>query len=57
MAYKVMKRIIERGDYDKEDVLNKLDTYYATGRLNTEQYEELVALVNGTPTGEESEGE
>ena len=57
MAYKLMKRIIERGGYDKDDVLDKLDTYYATGRLTTEQYEELVAMVNPPAAQGESEGE
>ena len=49
-AYKLMKRIIERdraaGTLDKEAVMEKLDTFYAAGRLTKEQYEELVALVN-----------
>jgi len=45
MAYKLMKRIIERGGYDKADVLDKLDTFYAAGRLTKAEYEELVALV------------
>lgn len=46
MAYKLMKRIIERGDYDAFDVLDKLDTFYAAGRMTKEQYEELLAMVN-----------
>ena len=56
MAYKLMKRIIERGGYDKADVMDKLDTYYASGRLPKPQYEELMALVNPQPDPE-SEGE
>lgn len=46
MAYKLMKRIIERGGYDKSDVMDKLDTFYAAGRLTTAEYEELMAIVN-----------
>ena len=58
MAYRLMKRIIERGGYDKADVMDKLDTYYASGRLTKEQYEELMAMVNPQPDPEpESEGE
>ena len=58
MAYKLMKRIIERGGYDAADVMDKLDTYYASGRLTKEQYKELMALVNPQPAPEpESEGE
>ena len=47
MAYKLMKRIIERGGYDRDDVLNKLDTFLAADRITTEQYEELIALMGG----------
>lgn len=46
MAYKLMKRIIERGDYDKEDVLEKLDAFLASDRITIAEYEELVAMVN-----------
>lgn len=46
MAYNLMKRIIMRGGYDKDDVLDKLDAFLAAGRITTEQYQELVALVN-----------
>jgi len=45
MAYKLMKRIIERGDYDKEAVMDKLDAFLATDRLTTDQYKELAGLV------------
>lgn len=57
MAYRLMKRIIERGGYEKADVMDKLDTYYATGRLTREQYEELMGMVNPQPAANESEGE
>ena len=56
MAYKLMKRIIERGDYDKADVIDKLDTFYAAGRMSKTEYEELMGLVNPQAT-DESEGE
>ncbi|MBQ8708531.1 MAG: hypothetical protein IJ523_10630 [Succinivibrionaceae bacterium] len=46
MAYNLMKRIIERGDYDKAAVMDKLDAFLAADRLTTEQYQELVALMN-----------
>lgn len=47
LAYKLMKRIIDRGNYDKTDVLNKLDAYLSVDRITTEEYNELVALVEG----------
>lgn len=48
LAYKLMKRIIERGDYDREDVMNKLDAYLAADRITLEEYNELMAIVEGT---------
>ena len=45
MAYKLMKRIIERGGYDREDVQNKLDAFLAAGRLTVAEYQELVAML------------
>ncbi len=46
MAYNLMKRIIERGDYDKAAVMDKLDAFLAADRITVEQYQELVALMN-----------
>lgn len=45
MAYKLMKRIIERGDYDREITMNKLDAFLAADRLTAAQYQELVAMI------------
>lgn len=41
MVYNVMKRIIEKGNYDPVDMQTKLDVYFAYGRITQEQYEEL----------------
>ncbi len=50
MAYNLMKRIIERdkkaGTLDKAAIMDKLDAFLAADRLTTEEYQELVALVN-----------
>ena len=46
MAYNLMKRIIMRGGYDKDDVMDKLDAFLAADRITTEQYQELVAMMN-----------
>ena len=56
MAYKLMKRIIERGGYDLDDVMEKLDTFYAAGRMTKEQYTELMGMINTVP-GTDGEGE
>ena len=45
MAYNLMKRIIKRGDYDKNNVMEKLDTYLAGDRITVKQYKELVAML------------
>ena len=45
MVYKLMKRILERGNYDKADMQKKLDTYFAFNRITQEQYEELSAFM------------
>ena len=47
MAYNLMKRIILRGGYDKNDVMDKLDAFLAADRITTAQYQELVELMNG----------
>ena len=52
MAYKLMKRIIERGGYDREDVLDKLDAFLAADRLTVAQYEELVTMIGGEDDAE-----
>lgn len=44
--YHMLKRIIEKGNYDAEDILNKLDTYYLVGRLTDDQYLELMFMVS-----------
>lgn len=45
MAYKLMKVIILRGDYDKQDIMDKLDAYLAFSRITLEEYDELAGMV------------
>lgn len=45
MAYKLMKRIIERGGYDRTETMDKLDAFLAADRMTAEQYKELVAMM------------
>ena len=52
MAYKLMKRIILRGGYDKNNVMDKLDAFLAADRITTAQYQELVKLMNGGSANE-----
>ena len=46
MAYRLMKRIITRGDYDRDEVMNKLDAFLAADRITAEQYKELTAMMD-----------
>lgn len=46
MAYKLMKRIITRGGYDRDEVMNKLDAFLAADHITAEQYKELMAMMD-----------
>ena len=58
MTYKLLKRIISRGNYDKESMMQKLDVFLLADRITTEEYQELVELMNtaGTDSGTEDGG-
>ncbi len=45
MLYRTLKRVIERGEYDRDEMELKLDIFYAAGKLTTAQYEELIAML------------
>lgn len=45
MTYKVAKMMITNGNYDKEDMLKKLDVFLLGNRITQEQYNELVGLM------------
>ncbi len=46
-TYTLCKRVIERKTYKTvEDMQISLDVFYAGGRLNTAEYEELTDLLN-----------
>lgn len=47
MAYKLMKIVILRGGYDKQEIMSKLDAYLAFGRITSAEYRELAEMVNG----------
>ena len=51
MTYKLMKRIIQKGGYDRESILMKLDVFLMADRITPEEYQELVELM-----GEENDG-
>lgn len=47
MTYKLMKRIIQKGGYDRESTMLKLDVFLMADRITAEEYQELVELMGG----------
>ena len=46
MIYTLLKRMITTGNYEKDDMQNKLDVFFAVNRITEEQYLELTELIN-----------
>lgn len=47
MTYKLMKRIIEKGGWDREATMLKLDVFLMADRITAEEYQELVEMMEG----------
>lgn len=45
--YNICKKMILNGNYEKEDMMNKLDIYLLKNRITEEQYAELIDMING----------
>lgn len=45
-AYRLCKSSIERGTYEYEDMMGKLDLFVFAERITEEQYLELIALMD-----------
>lgn len=45
-VYDEIKLIINRGEYTKDDLFNKIDTLFVMNRLTMEQYKELGRMIN-----------
>lgn len=46
MTYALCKQKIERGQYESQEKMQEmLDVFYAGGRLDTAEYQELTALL------------
>lgn len=52
--YELLKRMITTGNYEKADIQNKLDVFFAVGRITQEQYLELTEIINPKTTPIES---
>lgn len=46
MTYKNCKKLIENNRYEYEDMLNKLDVFLLANRITTDEYKELIELMN-----------
>jgi len=44
ILFKVCKRTIERGNYP-EDMLMRVNVFYGAGLINTEEYNQLTAML------------
>ena len=51
-TYMYCKKIIAGGNYDSDDMLDKLDVFLLNERITNEQYNELIGMV--TPADEEA---
>jgi len=45
MIYARIKKLIEKGAYEKEDMQKKLDVFLLMNRITEEQYQELVGMM------------
>ena len=46
MIYTLLKRMIVTGNYEKDDMQNKLNVFFAVNQITQEQYLELTNLIN-----------
>ncbi|ASN72266.1 hypothetical protein 10S12_4 [uncultured Caudovirales phage] len=46
MLYNLLKNLIEKNHYEKEDMINKLNVFFAFSQITEEEYQELMGKVN-----------
>lgn len=46
MAYKILKQLIQNKQKTNQDLLNMADVYYAAGRLDEEEYKDIIQLIS-----------
>lgn len=51
MLFKVLKRVIERGGYERSALLTKLDVFFASDRITAAEYSELTTMAITNDTG------
>lgn len=45
MTYERIKKIIQSGRYQKEDMLSKLDVFLLAGRITIQEYDQLAEMM------------
>lgn len=45
MVYNLIKRIYDRGNYNIDNLISKLNVYYALEQIPTKEYEELMSII------------
>lgn len=45
MTFERLKKLIENGKYNKEDLLNKMDIFLLCNRISNENYQELLKMM------------
>ena len=51
MTYKNCKKLIENNRYEYNDMMEKLDVFLLVNRITTEQYYELVKMMEANKQG------
>ncbi|EKS4345773.1 hypothetical protein [Clostridium sp. CTA-6] len=46
MLYKILKSLIEKSAFEKEDMTNKLNVFFSFSQISVEEYTELMGEVN-----------
>lgn len=46
MTYTRLKKIVQQGTFNKNDLMNKIDIFLLANRITEDQYKELVNLLN-----------
>lgn len=46
MTYRLVKRIIAKGNYDKDELMDKLDVFLLASRITEDEYKELINAIN-----------
>ncbi|WP_195892881.1 hypothetical protein [Bacillus massiliigorillae] len=49
-CYKLCKTMIEKGNYEYQSMIGKLDAFLLVGRITPDEYTELVGLMDAQKT-------